>query len=122
MLVQIDTFVFPVHFVVLDTKPVHNVSSQIPMIFERPFLATIDATIKLKSGVMTLVFRNVTLNVKIFSNSRLEDFDETEETNCIEVVTEQSLDLICHKDPVEAALISLVMGNECYTLQEREVR
>ena len=85
------------------------------MIFRRPFLATIDATIKIKSRIITLVFKNITLNVKIFSNPIPEDFDEEEEASCIEVVTEQSLDLICHKDPVEAALISSVTNHGCYT-------
>ena len=46
VLVRIDTFVFPVDFVVLDTEPVRDVSSQIQVICRRPFLATIDATIK----------------------------------------------------------------------------
>ena len=114
VLVQIDTFVFLVDFVALDTKPVRNVSSQIPVIFGRPFLAMIDATIKVRSGVMTLVFGNITLNVKIFSNPRPEEVEE-EETNSIEVVTEQGLDLMCRNDPVEAALIGPVTDSDCYT-------
>ena len=88
VLVRIDTFVFPVDFVVLDTEPVRNVSSQIPIIFGRPFLAMIDTTRKVKSGVITLVFGNLTLNVKIFSNPRPEELEEDEEMNFIEVVTE----------------------------------
>ena len=86
VLVQIDTFVSLVDFLVLDTELVRNASSQIPVIFRRPFLTKIDATIKIRSGIMTLVFGNMTLNVKIFLNLRLEDFDEEEETNYIEVV------------------------------------
>ena len=85
-MVQIDTFVFPIDFVVLDTELVRNASSQILIIFGHPFLTTIDATIKIRSGIMTLVFGNMTLNVKIFLNLRLEDFDEEDETNYIEVV------------------------------------
>ena len=122
VLVQIDTFVFPVDLVVLVMEPIHNTSSQIPVIFRRPFLATIDATIKIKSGIMTLVFENISLNVKILSNLRLEDFDEEEEVSCIEVVTEQSLDLIFQKDPVESALISLLTNQGCYTPLEEEMR
>ena len=76
VLVRIDTFVFPFDFVVLDTEPVRDVSSQIPVIFGRPFLATIDSTIKVQSGVMTLVFGNMTLNVKIFSNPRPEEVED----------------------------------------------
>ena len=45
VLVQIYTFYFPIDFVVFDTEATHNVSSHIHMIFGRPFLATIDATI-----------------------------------------------------------------------------
>ena len=121
-MVQIDMFIFPVKFVVLDTKPICNASSQNPVIFGRPFLAMIDTTIKIKIGIMTLVFGNMILNVKIFSNPRLEDFDEEEEASCIEVVTEYSLDLICQKDPMESALISLVMNNGYYTPHKEEIR
>ena len=87
VLVRIDTFVFPVDFVVLDTELVRNVSSQILVIFERPFLATINATIKVRSWVMTPVFGNMTLNLKIFSNPRPEEVED-EETNSLEVVAE----------------------------------
>ena len=37
-------------------------------------------------------------------------------------MTEQGLDLICRKDPVEASLIGPVTNSDCYTLQEWEVR
>ena len=77
-------------------------------------MATIDATITIRSGIMTLVFRNMTLNIKIFSNMRLEDFDEKEEASCIKVVIKQSLELICQKDPVEFALNSSVIDCGCY--------
>ena len=88
VLVQIDTFVFPVDFVVSDTEPMHNTSSQIPVIFRRPFLAMIDATIKVRSGIMMLVFGNMTLNIKIFSNPRVDDSgEEDEETYCLEAVS-----------------------------------
>ena len=120
VLVRIDTFVFPVEFVVLDTEPVQDVSSQIPVIFGRPFLATIDATIKFCSGVMTLVFRNMTY-IKIFFNPRPEEVED-EEINSIEVVAEHSLDLMCCDDPVEAALTGLVTDGGCYSPQKWEVR
>ena len=78
VLVRIDTFVFPVNFMVLDTESVQNASSQIPVIFGRPFFATIDATIKVRSGLMTLAFGNMTLNVKIFSNPRPKEVEDEE--------------------------------------------
>ena len=68
VLVKVDKFVFLVDFVILDIEPVGNTKNQIPVIFGRPFLATIDATIRIRSGLMTVVFGNMTLNIKIFSN------------------------------------------------------
>ena len=71
---------------------------------------------------MTLVFGNMTFNVKIFSNPRPEELEEDKEINSIEVMTEQGLDIICRKDSVEAALISPITDNDCYTPHEWEVR
>ena len=78
-MVQIDSFIFLVDFVILNMEPVANASSQIPVIFGRPFLATIDATIRVRSDIMTLVFGNMTLNVKIFSNPKSFELEEEEE-------------------------------------------
>ena len=84
-------------------------------------MATIDATIKVRSGVITLVFGNMTLNVKIFSNPRPEEVED-EEINSIEVVAEHSLDLMCRNDPVKAVLIGSVTDGGCYSPHEWEVR
>ena len=70
---------------------------------------------------MTLVFGNMTLNVKIFSNPRLEEVED-EDVNSIDVVADHGLDLICCKDPVEVALTRLVAEDDCYSPQHREVR
>ena len=64
---------------------------------------------------MTLVFGNMTLNVKIFSNPRPEEVKD-EETNSIEVVAKQGLDLMCCNDLVEATLIGPLTNSDCYTL------
>jgi hypothetical protein len=40
VLIKVDKFYFPVDFIVIDTEPVHNVGSQIPVILGQPFLAT----------------------------------------------------------------------------------
>ena len=65
---------------------------------------------------MTLVFGNMTLNVKIFSNPRPEEVDD-EEVNSIEVVAEYGLDLIRCNDPVEVVLTSPVTDDDCYSPQ-----
>ena len=66
---------------------------------------------------MTLVFGNMTLNVKIFSNPRPEEVED-KETNSIEVVAEHDLDLMCRNDPVEAVLTGRVTDGDYYSPQE----
>ena len=45
VLVKIDQFYFSVDFIVLDTQPVLNACTQIPIILGHPFLATSNALI-----------------------------------------------------------------------------
>lgn len=43
VLVQVDNFVYPVDFIVLDTCPVRTAQASTPIILGRPFLATSNA-------------------------------------------------------------------------------
>ena len=67
VLVQVDKFYFPVDFVVLDTQSVVNQGTQFPVILGRPFLATANAIIHCRGGLMTLSFGNMTVNLNIFN-------------------------------------------------------
>ena len=67
VLVQVDKFYFPVDFVVLDTQPVVNQGTQFPVILGRPFLATANAIIHCRGGLMTLYFGNMIVNLNIFN-------------------------------------------------------
>ena len=67
VLVQVDKFYFPVDFIILDMHPVFNANSQISMILGRPFLATSNALINCRSGVLKLSFGNMTLEHNIFN-------------------------------------------------------
>ena len=58
VLVQVDKFYFPVDFDVLDTQPVVNQGTQFPVILGWPFLATANAIIHCRGGLMTLSFGN----------------------------------------------------------------
>jgi hypothetical protein len=66
VLVQVDKFIYLVDFVVLDTQPVKTCNS-IPVILGRPFLATSNALINCRNGVMKLSFENMTLEMNIFN-------------------------------------------------------
>ncbi|CAL8994332.1 unnamed protein product, partial [Prunus brigantina] len=67
VLVQVDKFYYPVDFVVLDTQPILYFENEILVILERPFLATCNAHIICRSGVMKLSFGNMTLEINIFN-------------------------------------------------------
>ncbi|KAL6311253.1 hypothetical protein AAG906_035748 [Vitis piasezkii] len=66
VLVQVDKFYYPVDFVVLDTDPIVKEANYVPIILGRPFLATSNAIINCRNGVMQLTFGNMTLEVNIF--------------------------------------------------------
>ena len=52
VLVKVDKFYYPMDFVVLDTELVATGASYVPIILERPFLATSNAIINCRNGVM----------------------------------------------------------------------
>ena len=66
VLVKIDKFYYPIDFVVLDTEPIANEPNHVPIILGRPFLATANAIINCRNGVMQLTFGNMTLELNIF--------------------------------------------------------
>ena len=66
VLVKVDKFYYLVDFVVLDTKPLANGPNHVPIILGRPFLATANAIINCRNGVMQLTFGNMTLELNIF--------------------------------------------------------
>ena len=70
VLIQVEKFYYPVDFVVLDTEPVAVGANHVPIILGRPFLATSNAIINCRNGVMQLTFGNMTLELNIFHMSK----------------------------------------------------
>ena len=66
VLVKVDKFYYPLDFVVLDTEPIASGPNHVPIILGRPFLATANAIINCRNGVMQLPFGNMTLDLNIF--------------------------------------------------------
>jgi hypothetical protein len=88
VLIKVDKFYFPVDFIVIDTEPVHDVANQIPVILGRPFLATANALINCRTGVMKISFGNMTVELNIFNiNSQPLEYDETHPMCFIEEIT-----------------------------------
>ena len=93
VLVQVDKFYFPVDFVVLDTQPVVNQGTQFPVILGRPFLATANAIIHCRGGLMTLSFGNMTVNLNIFNAIKeIGDDEDIYEVNMIDFVVQNYVD------------------------------
>ena len=83
VLVKVDKFYYPVDFVVLDTKPIAVGPNHVPIILGRPFLATSNAIINCRNGVMQLTFGNMTLELNIFhlSNKHKPSEDERQDSD-----------------------------------------
>ncbi|RVW86137.1 Retrovirus-related Pol polyprotein from transposon 297 [Vitis vinifera] len=79
VLVQVDNFYYPVDFVVLDTDPLVKEANYVPIILGRPFLATSNAIINCRNGLMQLTFGNMTLELNIFHMSNKLITPEEEE-------------------------------------------
>ena len=85
VLVKVDKFYYPVDFVVLDTEPIENGPNHVPIILGRPFLATANAIINCRNGVMQLTFRNMTLELNIFHLNNKHKLVEDENQRAGEV-------------------------------------
>jgi hypothetical protein len=99
VLIKVDKFYFPVDFIVIDTEPVHDVVNQITVILGRPFLATANALINCRTGVMKISFRNMTVELNIFNiNTQPLDHDEIRPIYLIEEITD---DFDCEDPEIE---------------------
>ena len=107
VLVQVDKFYFPMDFVVLDTQPLMNQGTQFPVILGRTFLATANAIIHCRGGLVTLSFGNMTVNLNIFNVIKgMGDEDEVCEVNMVDSVVQKYLDNVSHDDPLMSCLVS----------------
>ena len=85
VLVKVDKFYYPVDFVVLDAEPIAVGPNHVPIILGRPFLATSNAIINCRNGVMQLTFGNMTLELNIFHLSNKHNPLEDERQDLDEV-------------------------------------
>ncbi|WJZ91063.1 hypothetical protein VitviT2T_010170 [Vitis vinifera] len=79
VLVQDDNFYYPIDFVLLDMDPTVKEANSVPIILGRPFLATSNAIINCRNGLMQLTFGNMTLELNIFYMSKKQITPEEEE-------------------------------------------
>ena len=109
VLVKIDKFYYPVDFVVLDTEPSSSEPSHVPIILGRPFLATANAIINCRNGIMQLTFGNMTLELNIFHLNNKPNLLETENPIFDAVV---SIDQCAGKQGTQEIQEVISLGNE----------
>ena len=108
VLIQVDKFYYPVDFVVLDTEPVTVGANHVPIILGRPFLATSNAIINCRNGVMQLTFGNMTLELNIFHLSKKhmhQQEDDSEEVCAIEAILEEQENELLVQDVLSRELV-----------------
>jgi hypothetical protein len=105
VLIKVDKFYYPMDFIVLDTEPVINVEIQIPVILGLPFLATTNALINCKTGVMKVSFGNMTLKLNIFDTSRHPfEYEGVKSVCSIEELVEEIVHESSSEDPLGKCL------------------
>ena len=94
LLEQVDTLYYLVDFVVLEIKQSTRGINNIPIILGRHFLATSNALINCRNGLMKLTFGKMTMEVNIFDLvKKLESYgDDPMDVFVIDSVVEEHVD------------------------------
>lgn len=105
VLVQVDNFVYPVDLVVLDTYPITTTHAQTPIILGRLFLATSDAVIHCRNGLLNMSFSNMTMELNVFNiGNQMGDDDDIHKVSLIDTLVQEHVDNILYADPLEVCL------------------
>jgi hypothetical protein len=113
LLIKVDKFYFPMDFIVLDTEPIQVIGSEIPVILGRPFLATANALINCRSGVIKISFETMTVELNIFHIRKQPlDYDQMNQVCLIEEILDEVIEESSIKDPLEACLAQF--GEDLY--------
>ncbi|XP_059650641.1 uncharacterized protein LOC132296454 [Cornus florida] len=105
VIIKVDKFYFPVDFIVLDTEPVPEPRRHIPVILGHPFLATANASINCRTGVMDVSFGNMKVRLNIFNASQCpSDNNDCFLVDAIDECVEEMTLFALIKDPLEACL------------------
>ena len=104
-MIKVDAFYFLFDFVVLDIELALNASTQIHAILGCPFLATSNALINCRSGVMKISFGNMIVELNIFDISKqLLDNEDICEIKMIEGLAYDTFIQLSCEDPLKACL------------------
>ncbi|XP_026450761.1 uncharacterized protein LOC113350871 [Papaver somniferum] len=105
VLVQVENFIYPVDFVILDTQPVSSQDINIPIILGRPFLSTANAVIHCQTGLVEFSFGNQKISVNVSKALQPPPDPEHYDSICmIDSLVENTFTTNSVNDPLEACL------------------
>jgi hypothetical protein len=120
VLIKVNKFYFSVDFIVLDTEPVQMIETKIPVILGRPFLATANALINCRPGVMKISFGNMTVELKIFHIRKQQlDYDQMNQVCLIQEILDEFIEESSIEDPLEACLAQFGEDLDLHKLMEQ---
>ena len=91
----------------MDARSIVHANSNILVILGCPFLATANALINYRNGLMKLTFENMTLEVNIFNISKQIMGDEKFETvNWLNAIVDENFLMRHFSDPLESCLVN----------------
>ncbi|XP_024992446.1 uncharacterized protein LOC112526391 [Cynara cardunculus var. scolymus] len=93
VLVQVDKFIFPADFIILDFEA----DKEIPIILGRPFLATGRTLIDVQKGELTMRVNDQDVTFNVFKSMKYPD--EKDECSNLSVI-----ESLCHKEGVKSML------------------
>ena len=91
VLIKVSNFIYPMNFMILETKPVSNPKGHIRVILEKSFLAATNALINCRNGLMKLSFGNMSIDLNIFNHENKKD--QLVDVNLIQDEIYESIDL-----------------------------
>ncbi|XP_024984026.1 uncharacterized protein LOC112519939 [Cynara cardunculus var. scolymus] len=87
VLVQVDKFIFPADFIILDLEA----DKKIPIILERPFLTTGRTLIDVQKGKLTMRLQDMKVTFNVFNSLKYPDYLEECSKNC-------EIESMCYKE------------------------
>ena len=119
VLVQIENFCFPADFIVIDICGPRITNRPTPIILGRPFLATHNALIDYRTGLMKITFGNMSLDLNIFNvHQSCLMVDKHEEANFLGslVDTPHHIDPTCTPSFMDLLLVDSLEPNSLDSL------
>ena len=96
VLVKVANFFYPVDFMLIDIND--SLANSVPLILGRDFLATADATIKCRSGLMTMTYGELKAEVNIFHNKSPEVLHDVCNIDLGPTISSSSLEALSDED------------------------